>query len=281
MLHSDVVRADAVGTTAEARETVGTITFNKFAKSLIALVFQAISTGTRTAAEANLGTFFLTSSALGISDFEIDAGLSDGAAPATNIAPYIGYSKTVPVDYQVNSNDQLTVEFAAETPEPTSDIAAQMFAIYSDGKTPADIIECVRRGLMPNIHDAKTANDDEIGDALQEELDESPLQIPSRFTKVVGYSVSVSPDALLTDGEIFLGDLEIRGSVLVTPQRWPIPFFGAELGTKVGAAVQGLHYEQAIYIDKGNGNENFNLLINLLETQTGAMGVNVSLLSQK
>lgn len=280
MLHSDVVRADAVGTAAEAKEAVGTITFNKFAKSLVHMYFMAMSSGTRTTAEANLGTFFVTSDALGISNFEIDAGIADGAAPATNMGAYICNIVSIPVDFAINSNDQIDVEFAAETPEPTSDIAAQFFAVYSDGSTPPDIIEALNRDFIVPVKDSKNANDDEIGDSTQEELDESPVQIASRFTEVVAMTHSVSPDALLTDSEIFFGDIEIRSSVIVSPQRWPLIAFGAELGAAVGKAVEAGTRKQTIYINKGSGNENFNIFINLLETQTGAMALNVSLLSR-
>lgn len=239
------VAADNVGTTADTFEAVGTVTLNNVAKRVLGIIAIAVSSGTMTTAEALMGSFRITADDLGITNMELGADLAVGGGPATNEQGVVLTPKLRSLRYPrkgFNSGADIDgididIEYSANLPEPTSDAAGQLTVIYDDGKTPGDILDKWPH-MINDINWWGRANDDEIGDATSETMDDT-ISVPKWVTEIVGMDAHVAPDTVLTAGEFFLGYIEFTSTLGTTfaPQEWPVPAINACLGTPVGIPV--------------------------------------------
>ena len=280
VLHYDTIQKGAVGTTADAIETVGTFILNKFAKRVVGFIFADTLDGTTTTAEATLGRFFLDSADLAITGFEVPGDLSVGGAPGTQTQGIATPLKVLPVLFTGSFNNaRITVKYAASDPEPTSDIAVMATVIYDDGTTPQDIIDKLWDDGLPWTNDWRMANEGAGGSTASLEMDDSPVTIPSRFSKVVAFKATTSPDAVLTDAEEYLAYIKITSSVPgLEPMKVPFAALSSALiGTAVGQGIVIPPVTLPLYIDKGKNNETFDLTQVALAATTGAIAYNVGL----
>jgi len=279
---ADTIQKDAVGTTVGSVETIGSITFNQAARELLGILVQVAGTATKTAAEANLGKLLIQSDDMGISTFEIVTNRRCGGAPGTNIEAEKVITQWIPYHAPIKPKNVITFKYDALVPEPTEEVAVQITAVYSDGDVPSDIMDAILKhlGLLPTLKQSKVTVDADIGDASSEALAET-ITIEGRYKEIIGYRAVVSPDAAPTAGEIFLGYIEITGTVgNISPQKWPLPAIGSSLGTPVGGAVEAEVIEQTTFFRKSNAKDTFTMTANLLATTTGANGVAFSLIAR-
>ena len=291
-LKSQVVQADAVGTTTGSPERVGVITLPKDTTNVHAIMLQAVSSAVMTTAEALLGTFLIDSADLGIQNWERNSGLNLGGGPSTNMAPIASPLVIVPLD--INSSKggssldslQITFDFEVSAPEPTSDVAAQAFIVSSDaGGIGPNALEALWKyagnwGRYPFVTDNwYTANDDEIGDATAEQMDDT-INVEAKYSKITAMETQITPDAVSTDDEQILAYVEIESGVSGVQkqhQQWPMVAVNPEEGTAVGAPNQWPTVMLPLWIDKGNTQQAFNFTINFQATTSGANAVNLSL----
>jgi len=285
MLWSDIVQTDNIATTLGAAEAIGTIQLNKDARRFIGFSHQFCNSRVVTAAEANTIGINVESADLGISEWRGLAPISEGGAPATNIANVASKLKTVPVGMKVNGNDRITFSAELLGSESTADFAGQVTVWYDDGSTPDGIIKMMMEapyGIEPNLQHELRGVDADIGDATQEAFADNPRRAPSRFSKVVNFNGVVSPDSAPTAAEFFLGFVEITSTISgITPLRIPLPAIGSSLGTPVGSPIVPKNVNWPLWIPKGNNNEDFSATANILNVTSGAHHVAYSLGLQK
>jgi len=97
-------------------------------------IFQAAGSGTKTATEATLGTFLVTSSNLDLVNYEITSLNAFGAPPLPIQRLIYPFSKSY-LSWKTGNlgNIQILFQYNAELPEPTEDMAAQVTVAYDDG----------------------------------------------------------------------------------------------------------------------------------------------------
>lgn len=274
------LRADTLGTTALSIESIGEITFNKYATRLIALLAQVVSTGGLTTAEALMGKIIIDSQDLRINGLEIDAGTNLGGGPSTNEQAVCVPPVKINLLRECSGGNKVGFRYDAIVPEPTSEVACQITAIYDDGDVPDEVVEAILRGFPLVTDHFMTGADDEIGDALSEDLDDT-FDIPGAFTKLNRVIVNVSPDAVGTAEEHFLGCVNLAGPNTtlpdILPQEIPLPALNPTLGTAIGIPVQAKLIDFPLWIDKGVNTQTIapNVLLN--QVTTGANAVSVSL----
>lgn len=282
MLQCDVKQADTLGTTALSVEEIGEITFEKDTKRVVMLMAQVVSTATMTTAEALMGKLIIDSKALGFNDFQVGVLINLGGAPATNIQAVDSPLLKIPID-KVGKFGNTKVKFRYDciVPEPTSEVAAQCFAVYDDGSTPQLVIDALHRGYPLKVDHGERASDDEIGDALSEALDET-MTFDGAYQTLVRYLADISPDAVFTAGEHFLGYLEFDFSFKgYGNQKWPLPAINAGLGTPVGSPVKVTAIDLPWHIPKGDGNETITPTAKIQQVTSGANAVQVSIGAQE
>lgn len=275
---------DAVGTTANTPEAIGTVTLNSKARRVIGFIFQAVGSGTKTPTEATLGTFVVTSADLDLVDYEITSLNAFGAPPATNSEADMPFPQIVPVmksgDFDGSS---ISFQYNAELPEPTEDMAAQAFVIYDDGTTPQRVIDRLFSGygaMNYPVNQSKSSNLPTAGSATSAALTDT-INIEGKFTTVNNYVCVIVPDAAETDSEPLLGYIEWTSSYTgITPLKTPIPALGSELGTKVGKATNPKPIVLPLWVPKGTKKEQFTPTLKLLGTTSGAFAINVSLTAE-
>jgi len=282
-LSCDRVDADALGTTVASVETIGTITLSSKAKRVLMLMWQVVSTGVMTTAEALMGKVVINSKDLGLSNFRGDAGINLGGSPATNIQAVESPLMKFPMDVK-GKFGKATIDFTYDAilPEPTSEVAVQCFAIFDDESTPDKIVEALWRGYGVVTDHSDVSSDDEIGDALTEALDGGAIEFEGVYGKLIKYLANVSPDAVHTAGEHFLGYLEFASSYEdIGVQKWPLPAINAGLGTPVGSPVKVTPILLPWFFPKGDKKESFTPTAVLQQVTGGANAVQVTLGAQK
>lgn len=276
--HIKEVSTDAVGTTINSPETVGTIAPEGQKGEnirILGLINRAINTGTVTSAEALLGKFIYSGAAYDLVDYEVPAGLNYGAAPATNIAPMEVRETFQPLMKQGNFvESDITIKYDAVQPEPTPEVLGQSFLVYDSGEMPQELVDKWLdfgiRGVAPTHQICRTGNDDEIGDTDGEVLDNS-VTMDSKYNYLVAVQTEFAPDALLTDNEMAGGDLELSANISgIGPLKIPLPAYHGELGTKVGAPLMAQPLITPIWVDKSGINMTMNAAANLVQVTSGA-----------
>lgn len=278
-LYYKTVRADVVGTTIGSVENIGTITLNEYARRVDAMLFQVVSTATLTTAEATMGKVQVLSDDLDINTMEWNGGINLGGAPSTNMQALCSKPVQVNLLKECSPNNKIDFKYDAIAPEPTSEVAVQCTIAYDDGDLPDDVLEALLRGFPLVTDFGYHASDDEIGDALTEDLDET-ISIAGKYNHLNRILLDVSPDAVFTADEHFLGYLNLVGAgttiSAILPQEIPLPAINAGAGTPVGSPVQVSPIDLPLWIRK-TGQQTIAPNVVLQQVTTGANAVSCSI----
>ena len=153
MLHYQTINADALGTTAGTRESIGSITIPSNATNLWGLYAQTVGTSVTTAAEAVSGKFILEMASLGKKTLQFMAPQGIGGSPATNIPPTFDYGIFHPYRSTTGNavaNETLNFYYDALDPEPTEEKCVQISILSSNGGINQDVLKNV--AVLSLIH---------------------------------------------------------------------------------------------------------------------------------
>jgi hypothetical protein len=279
--HFDLVVADTSTTTSGTEETVGTVTTLSETQDIMAFWAQAASTGVRTAAEGVAPEIIVNPKSVLPEEIRFAAGDSDGGAPATNIAAYVSYGKFLPIMPTTTDLGNRDITFKADLAyEATGDNALQTGVFYATGSYDVDALK--NRGigidaLQSRIRWSDTMSLLDNDGATSKAFPES-ITIPGWCSEVVAIGLRVEPDAALTAGEVFLAYVELTGTLEnMFPQKYPLPSFGAGLGTAVGGGMVVREMILPAYWILPKRNVTIQATYNAIQAQTGDVGVHVTL----
>jgi hypothetical protein len=285
MLHYDNARADAVGTTANTPETIGTITFLPTTTDCHLLIVQDCSTATRTTAEATSGTFNIDFKALMPQTLVVPSGIGEGGAGATNINALWNVGKYIPLKLKDKANfggASVTGTYEVNTPEPTSDMAAQFTLAYSVGSINKHFLQ--NRGLAiagalktPTMW-MDREEDDDAGTTVTSFTHPNAISVPYWVSRIHAHGVMVNNDAVATAGEHILGDNELTGTLQgLDPMKPPLPAQWATLGTAAASEIQFGELINPMYIECPSNDITITPKTNIQSATTGAFQVVTSL----
>lgn len=279
--HFDIAQKDAATTTSGTEETVGTITTLSETTDVIGFFVQFANTGTRTAAEGVAPEMVINPKSILPEEIRVMAGDGDGGAPATNIAATVNYGKFIPI--MPTTTDLGNREITAKSDlayEATGDNAAQFGVFYATGGY--DLAVLRNRGigieaLSSRIRFSQTMSLLDNNGVLTKAFPES-ITIPGWCSEVVAIGLRAEPDASLTAGEVFLGYVELTGTLEnLFPQKYPLPAFGAALGTPVGNGQRVREMILPAYWKLPGRNITINATYNVVQAQSGDVGIHVTL----
>jgi len=236
----DLVDADAVGTTSGTLEDIGTVTTLAKTTDIMALWFNAVSTGVRTTGEATQGEFVVDPQGVLPQTLRVPNGYSEGGAPATNIQGYVSTGKLLPIMPSQGStlgNASISSQFDMAL-EATTEMAAQFGVFYSVGQYEPTIMQNLGRVISHRVRNVVTATEPDLGNATSEQFPESLTINGNLYKKAVALGLTLAPDAILTAGEHQLGHVKFSGTLAgLDKQKYPLPAYGASLGTPVGSSL--------------------------------------------
>jgi len=272
---------DAVTTTSGSPTKIGTITTLSETNDIMAFYALFSNTGVRTAGEGVAPEMVVNPKSVLPEEIVFAAGDSDGGQPGTNIQASVNYGKLLPIAPTTKDLGNRDIDAKADLAyEATANNAALFGVFYATGQYDPKVMN--NRGLgiealKSRVRWTKTMTLLDNNGVTSKAFPES-IVIPGWCSEVVAIGVRVEPDAALTAGETFLGYVELTGTLEnLYPQKYPLPSFGAPLGTPVGEVETIREMIMPCHWILPGRNITIQATRNLLEALTGDVGVHVTL----